>query len=83
MALGNTVTLRFKARWLRGYPVPLLRLNGNWFEATGVLPSITRLLEERDERFDPRVFGALARPADADAALAPRPLGVDGGGPLR
>ena len=35
---GQTVTLRFKARWLRGWPEPLLRLNGNWLEATGAMP---------------------------------------------
>lgn len=38
MAQGQTATLRFKARWLRGWPEPLLRLNGNWLEATGALP---------------------------------------------
>lgn len=32
---GQTVTLRFKARWLRGWPEALLRLNGNWLEAVG------------------------------------------------
>ena len=35
---GQTVTLRFKARWLRGWPEVLLRLNGNWLEATGAMP---------------------------------------------
>jgi len=35
---GQTATLRFKARWLRGWPEVLLRLNGNWLEATGRLP---------------------------------------------
>ena len=38
MAAGDTVTLRFKARWLHGCPEPDLRLNGNWLEATAVLP---------------------------------------------
>ncbi len=38
MAAGSTVTLRYKARWLRGTPEPDLRLNGNWLEATGTLP---------------------------------------------
>jgi len=28
-----TATLRFKARWLHGWPEALLRLNGNWLEA--------------------------------------------------
>ena len=35
---GQTATLRFKARWLHGWPEALLRLNGNWLEATGTLP---------------------------------------------
>ena len=38
LAAGQTATLRFKARWLRGWPEALLRLNGNWLEATGPLP---------------------------------------------
>jgi len=38
LASGQQVTLRFKARWLRGWPEVLLRLNGNWFEAAGRLP---------------------------------------------
>ncbi|HWI58410.1 MAG TPA: CotH kinase family protein, partial [Bacillota bacterium] len=38
LAQGQTATLRFKARWLRGWPEVLLRLNGNWLEATGRLP---------------------------------------------
>src|SRR5438445_7655444 len=38
LAAGQTATLRFKARWLRGWPEVLLRLNGNWLEATGALP---------------------------------------------
>ena len=35
---GQTATLRFKARWLHGWPEVLLRLNGNWLEATGPMP---------------------------------------------
>jgi hypothetical protein len=38
MTAGNTVTLRYKARWLHGCPEPDFRLNGNWLEATGRLP---------------------------------------------
>ena len=34
LAAGQTATLRFKARWLHGWPEALLRLNGNWLEAT-------------------------------------------------
>ncbi|HUL51050.1 MAG TPA: lamin tail domain-containing protein, partial [Candidatus Nitrosotalea sp.] len=32
---GQTVTLRAKVRWLAGDPEILLRLHGNWLEATG------------------------------------------------
>jgi hypothetical protein len=32
---GQTATLRFKARWLHGWPEILLRVNGNWLEAAG------------------------------------------------
>jgi regulation of enolase protein 1 (concanavalin A-like superfamily) len=35
---GQTVTLRFKVRWLHGWPEALLRLNGNWLEAAGAMP---------------------------------------------
>jgi regulation of enolase protein 1 (concanavalin A-like superfamily) len=38
LADGQTATLRFKARWLHGWPEPLMRLNGNWLEATGRMP---------------------------------------------
>jgi regulation of enolase protein 1 (concanavalin A-like superfamily) len=38
LAPGQTVTLRFKARWLHGWPEALLRLNGNWLEAAGAMP---------------------------------------------
>ncbi len=38
LAAGQTATLRFKARWQRGWPEALLRVNGNWLEATGRLP---------------------------------------------
>ncbi len=38
LAAGQTATLRFKARWLHGWPEALLRLNGNWLEATGAMP---------------------------------------------
>ena len=32
---GNTATLRFKARWLKGCPEIVMRLQGNWLEASG------------------------------------------------
>ncbi len=38
MAAGDTVTLSYMARWLHGTPEPDFRLNGNWLEATAVLP---------------------------------------------
>jgi regulation of enolase protein 1 (concanavalin A-like superfamily) len=38
LASGQTATLRFKTRWLHGWPEPLMRLNGNWLEATGTMP---------------------------------------------
>jgi hypothetical protein len=34
---GNTATLRMRARWLRGWPEPLMRLKGNYLEATARL----------------------------------------------
>jgi hypothetical protein len=37
-ASGSVATLRFKARWLKGCPEPLLRFSGNWLEATARLP---------------------------------------------
>ncbi|PYI84279.1 MAG: hypothetical protein DME26_13540 [Verrucomicrobia bacterium] len=35
LASGQTVTIRAQMRWLRGWPEPLLRIDGNYFEATG------------------------------------------------
>lgn len=35
LSAGQTVTLRAKVRWLAGFPEILLRLHGNWLEATG------------------------------------------------
>ncbi len=43
LASGRTATLRFKARWLHGWPEALLRLNGNWLEATAAMPVPTNL----------------------------------------
>jgi regulation of enolase protein 1 (concanavalin A-like superfamily) len=37
LAAGQTVTMRFKARWLRGCPEVLFRLHGAWMEATGAM----------------------------------------------
>ncbi len=38
LGAGQTATLRFKARWLHGWPEALLRLSGNWLEAAGAMP---------------------------------------------
>lgn len=38
LASGQTATLRFKARWLRGSRDIIFRLNGNWLEAAGSMP---------------------------------------------
>ena len=43
MTAGDTVTLSFQARWLRGWPEALLRLNGGWLEATAAMPVPTNL----------------------------------------
>jgi hypothetical protein len=43
LTAGQTVTLRYQARWLHGWPEALLRLNGNWLEAAGPLPVPTNL----------------------------------------
>ncbi len=37
LAPGTTVTLRARARWLKGSPNLLLRIRGNWMEAPGYL----------------------------------------------
>ena len=43
LVAGQTATLRFKARWLHGWPEALLRLHGNWLEATAAMPVPTNL----------------------------------------
>src|SRR6185503_5712722 len=40
---GTVVTLRAKARWLKGNPNLLLRLRGNWLEAPGYLLAASNL----------------------------------------
>jgi len=57
MTSGNTVTLSYQARWLRGWPGVLFRLNGNWLEATAMLPCPP----------------TSARPADPTASARPMP----------
>ena len=41
---GQTATIRAKVRWLTGHPEILLRLKGNWLEATGLSPDATQNL---------------------------------------
>ena len=48
---GGAVVLQDIFAWRRGSHAVL--------EAAGAMPSILRLLEERDERIDPRIFGTL------------------------
>jgi pilus assembly protein CpaF len=48
---GSSVVLEDIFAWRRG--------PGPSFGATGTMPSVMRLLEERDERIDPRVFTAM------------------------
>ena len=38
MTTGDTVTLQFQARWLHGWPEPILHLDGNWLESYGAMP---------------------------------------------
>lgn len=38
LAEGQTATLRFKARWLKGCPEVLMRLGGNWLDVVGTMP---------------------------------------------
>lgn len=58
---GQTATLRFKARWLHGWPEVLLRLNGNWLETTGTLPVPSNLGTPgaRNSRFAANVGPAI------------------------
>jgi pilus assembly protein CpaF len=57
---AGSVVLEDVFSWQRG-PRP-------GFHATGTLPSVLRMLEERDERVDPRIFGS--RSTEARSRLA-------------
>jgi pilus assembly protein CpaF len=63
--VAGSVVLQDVFRWRRG-PV-------SGFETTGTMPSVTKLLQERDERVDPRIFGQLAIPSAASADGRSRP----------
>ena len=43
LSQGQTVSIKFWAKWLHGWPEALMRLNGNWLEATGPLAVPTNL----------------------------------------
>jgi pilus assembly protein CpaF len=65
---GSSVVLEDIFAWRRG--------PGPEFDATGTMPSVMKLLEERDERIDPRVFAAMRRPTgvtNVSTASAPAP----------
>lgn len=61
LGAGQTATLRFKARWLHGWPEALLRVNGNWLETTGRLPVPVNLGTPgaRNSRFVPNAGPAI------------------------
>ena len=69
LTAGQTVTMRFKARWLRGWPEALFRLNGNWLEATGALPVPTNLgtpgqpNSQRVANAGPAIYGVTHSPS--------------------
>jgi pilus assembly protein CpaF len=70
---NGAVVLEDIFTWRRG-PGPA-------FEATGTMPSVMKMLEERDERIDPRVFTArsshASQPASNGAGVTPiRQLGT-------
>ncbi len=66
---SQTATIRFKARWLRGWPEVLMRLHGNWLETTGALPVPPNLgtpgapNSRRIGNAGPAVFEVVHRPA--------------------
>jgi pilus assembly protein CpaF len=55
---SGAVVLEDLFAWQRG-PRP-------GFHATGTMPSMLRMLEDRDERVDPRIFASLHREANVD-----------------
>ena len=60
---GTVVTLRARVRWLKGHPEILLRLWGNWLEATG--PTLTTLAVgspgRTNTQYRPNVGPAIGR----------------------
>ncbi len=84
---GQTATLRFKARWLRGAPEILFRLNGNWLEAAGPMQIPTNLgtpgqPNSRSANAGPAIYGVVHHPsmpaANQDAIVTARAHDPDG-----
>lgn len=69
LAAGNTATLRFQARWLRGCPDIMMRLRGNWLEAAGrmIVPSNLGTPGARNSRAGsnapPAIYAVTHQPA--------------------
>ena len=61
LASGNTATLRARVRWLKGNPDFLMRLRGNWLEATGtmLLPPNPGTPGARNSRYLPNIGPAI------------------------
>jgi len=68
LASGNTATIRGRVRWLRGCPLILLRLHGNWLEAPGemIVPANLGTPGEQNSS-----HAANAGPAIEDVAHGP------------
>jgi hypothetical protein len=89
---GATATLRAKVRWLRGHPEILLRLRGNWLEATGplLLPRCVGTPGARNSRFvaraGPLIADVLHRPvlpvAQQSVVISARVQHPPGSGPV-
>ncbi|HMJ64130.1 MAG TPA: lamin tail domain-containing protein, partial [Candidatus Binatia bacterium] len=88
LASGNTATLRMRARWLRGWPEPLMRLKGNYLEATGrmTLPSNLGTPGARNSRWaantGPAIYEVMHTPvvpgASEDVVVTARVHDPDG-----
>src|SRR5205814_5802598 len=61
LTAGTTGTIRAKVRWLRGWPEIVIRLKGNYLEATGRfnVPSNLGTPGARNSRFAPNTGPAI------------------------